>query len=266
MSVYRRTVVALLLALSLGSAIPVVRAEEEQKPDEICGLLFETYVARRGKINTSTIMAASHIVAERGRNTGFWRNVLQELRKDNEDSEIGCVRILGKMLAIDARARDIIRTGELTAWVPSVELPPEVVNELTERGKKADRFRVDHYCIALARARMPESEAFFRMILRNDTGKNYMSSAQFHAAVGLAHIGNPSGFEWLIANCDDPLPTISNAWPSAAPNLNVDTCCVAALRSLSAESQLRTRAEWETWWKSVDRKILPKGHVNIVDP
>lgn len=265
MSIYRGMVVALLVALSLGSASPVVRAEEGQKPDEICRLLFDTYIARRGKINTSTIMAASHIVAERGRNTGFWRNVLQELRKDNEDSEIGCVRVLGKMLAIDARARDIIRTGEQTAWVASVALPPEVVDELVARGKKADRFRVDHYCIALARARVPESEAFFKMILRNDTGKNYMSSAQFHAAVGLAHVGDPLGFEWLIANCDDPLPTISNAWPSGVPNLNVDTCCVAALRSLSGESQLKAKAEWETWWKSVDRKVLPKGHLDIVD-
>lgn len=261
-----------LLALVAGSLLSQVTIGQEldKNADDICQRLFETYIARRGKINSSTVMAASHIVAERGRNTGYWRNVLRELRKGDDDSEIGCVRVLGKMLAIDASARDLIRrekeTGEIGQWAASVCLGPEVVAELIERGEKADRFRVDHYAIALARARVPEANEFFLMILRDDTGKHYMASAKFHAAVGLANLGDPKGFEWLIANSDDPLPTVSNALPSGVPNLNVNTCCTAALRELSGKRTPSTKQEWETWWRSVDRQALPKRHATLVDP
>lgn len=239
---------------------------DKEPPDSICDMLFQNYIVRGGKIDTSTIMAASHIIAERGRETDFWKIVLEKLRSNDERSKIGCVRILGRMLATDARARDIIRTGEITAWDASVRLPPEVVEVLIARGKKADRFCVDHYCIALARARVPEAQDFFHLILRDDTGKSYMPTARFFSAVGLAQLGNPAGFDWLIANCEDSLPTISNAWPAGVPNLNVDTCCVAALRSLTGESELKMKSQWETWWKNADRKTLPKGPVNIVDP
>ena len=255
-----------------GTAEPTGAPAKEIKdqPDQLCQMLFDGCIARRGKINTSTVMAASHIVAGRGRNTGFWTTVLRELQKGEEQSEIGCVRVLGKMLAIDAAARDVIRrekeTGETGQWQASICLGPEVVTELVERGKKADRFRVDHYAIALARARVPEAKDFFRMILRDDTGKHYMASAKFHAAVGLAQLSHPTGFEWLIANSGDPLPTISNAWPPGVPDLNVNTCCVAALRHLSGENKLSTKQEWQTWWKTVDKKLLPKSHVTLVDP
>lgn len=265
-----RTLLLSTAALLMIFALRVSAQTQESKPDQICKLLFEAYIVRRGKINTSTIMAASHIVAEIGRNTGFWRNVLSELQKNNEESEIGCVRVLGKMLSIDAAARNVIRrereTGEIGQWIASVCLGTDVVEELIARGKKADRFRVKHYAIALARARDMKASDFFRMILRDDNGKHYMSTAKFHAAVGLAQVGDSGGFEWLIANSSDPLPTISSAWPSGVHNLNLDTCCQAALQSLSGEKGLKNRVDWERWWKEVDKKLLPKGYVHIVDP
>ena len=108
--------------------------ETTDQPDHLSQMLFDTYLAHGGKANTTTVMAASHIVAERGRDTGFWREVLAELKKKNEQSEIGCVRVLGKMLAIDAAARDVMRreqeTGEIGPWRASVTLGSEVVAEL----------------------------------------------------------------------------------------------------------------------------------------
>ena len=95
------------------------------------------------------------------------------------------------------------------------------------------------------------------------------ASARFHAAVGLAQLAHPTGFEWLIANSGTmrgPLPRVSNAWPPRVPDLNLNTCCVAALRHLSGENKLSTRQEWQTWWKTVDKKLLPKSHVTLVDP
>src|SRR5262249_7608021 len=86
-----------------------VAIAQDRQVDEITQQLFEQYVAQQGKINTESVMAATHLVAERGRESGFWKNVLAELRRNNHHSEIGCVRVLGKMLATDAAARDVIR-------------------------------------------------------------------------------------------------------------------------------------------------------------
>lgn len=242
--------------------------EQNNSPDDICQRLFETYIARRGKINTSSIMAASHIVAERGRNTGFWRTVLEELRKGKEKSEAGCVRVLGKMLSIDAAARDVIRrekeTGELSQWKAGVRLGPEVVKELIARGDKADRF-LSHYAIALARARVPETMGFFRMILREDRNMNHNPTVNFYAAVGLAQLADAEGMEWLIENSEGRLHTVKCAWPSDVADWNLSTSCVAALRMLSGEGNLSTKLDWEAWWQEVKRDFRPKSHVRIVD-
>lgn len=260
----------LLLVIIVSTVLEVPAEEVTSQPDPLCQMLFDTYIARQGKINTSTIMAASHIVAERGRNTGFWKIVLRELQRGQDQSEVGCVRVLGKMLAIDAAARDAIRreteTGQVGQWAASVCLGPEVVKELITRGSAADRFRVDHYAIALLRARVPDTTEFFRMILRDDNGQHYLAGTKFHAAVGLAQIGEPDGFAWLIKHSEDPLPTVSNAWPSRVSNLNLDTCSVAALRDLSDEKNLRSKQEWESWWDKVDKRSLPKHLVSMDDP
>jgi hypothetical protein len=239
------------------------------KTDQICQLLFDTYIVRQRKIDAESIMAASHLIAVRGRNNGFWQNVLRELQRNNKDSEIGTVRILGKMLSIDAVARDVIsrekETGEIGQWKASVCLGQEVVEELISRGKKADRFCINHYAIALARARIPETVNLFRMIIRNDNGKNYMSTAQFYAAVGLAQLGDTKGIEWLIENSENVLPIVSSAWPVGAADGNLSTCCITALRILAGEKKLTKKSEWEDWWQTAREGFQPKSHIRIVD-
>ena len=162
-----KTIVAFLVASLACVPLGVSAEEDTDQPDHLSQMLFDTYLVHGGMANTTTVMAASHIVAERGRSSGFWREVLAELKKENEQSEIGCVRVLGKMLAIDAAARDAIRrekeTGEIGQWRASVALGPEMVAELVSRGEEADRFRADHYAIALARAEcLPQSTSFTR--------------------------------------------------------------------------------------------------------
>jgi hypothetical protein len=264
----RVAIVSSLLACVVVLAARVGAKGREQEPDRLCQMLFEEYVVGRGKINAPTITAATHIVAERGR-YGFWRDVFRELQKDDPETEIGCVRVLGKMLEMDANAEDASREAERTGTVlqspASRRLDSEVVAYLIQRGEKADRFRVDQFATALARARVPEAGELFRSILRDDTGKHYMPSAKFHAAVGLAQCGEASGFQWLIENCDDPTPTISNAWPDRVPSLNLDVCCIAALRELSGQSALRTRQDCEAWWKQEGEKPLARGRVRLVE-
>jgi hypothetical protein len=258
---------------------------QDPQSDQVTKHLFEQYVARQVKFNTESVMAATHLVAERGRESGFWKNVLAELQRDNPPSEIGCVRVLGKMLAADAAARDALRrqkeTGEVSALIPRVFLGPEVVAALVERGGKADRFRSDHYAIALARARTPEARGYFQSILRGrvEPAKpvgaadvapvrwRHLDSTRFHAAVGLAQLGDAEGIEWLIEHCEFSQGTVTNAWPQGAPRGgDLSACCLEALRQLSGVHQRTSQAEWAAWWKSADRKRLLDHAVSFGDP
>jgi hypothetical protein len=276
---YRRHI-PLILSASL-ALIPIAADAQNPRPDKLCELLFDAYIARPVKESSTTVMAAAEIVADRGRETGFWRTVLEKLKTNDEHSEIGCVRVLGMMLAADAGARDAIRlqkeTGEFrSAQPPTVYLGPEVVAALIERGQQADRFRIDHYTIALVRARAPETRDFFLSILRAKTGPSaaaavlenlaYRDSTRFHAAVGLAQLGDRDGINWLIAHSEDTTGTVSNAWPyGAQAGGSLGDCCIAALRQLSGERNLTTRAEWEAWSKTADPSQLARHAVVLRD-
>jgi hypothetical protein len=258
-----------LVALALAVGAPARAEDQPEDRDQICHLLFDAYIARRGKINTSTIMAASHIITERGRNSGFWRHILGELKEGHEASETKCVRILGRMLSIDAAARDAIRrekeTGQPGQWKASVRLGPEVVETLVARGENADRHRATHYAIALARARVSEPSEFFRMILRDHQGVHYLPTARFYAAVGLAQLGDPQGIEWLIENSEGASSTVSCAWPRGVTDGHLTTSCVAALRMLSGKQDLSTKREWKSWWEKMRDGFRPHDYVTIMD-
>src|SRR5688500_10247804 len=70
--------IAMLLAALV--SVPVAAGAEEREPDQISKLLFEAYLNGPRKINSETILAASVIVADRGRRSGFWKEVLAELK------------------------------------------------------------------------------------------------------------------------------------------------------------------------------------------
>jgi hypothetical protein len=261
---------AILAGVVLVLVSGLVAQDAEPQQDQLCRMLFDTYMTGRGKIQTRTITAASHIVAERGRDSGFWRHVLKELQRNNEASELGCVRVLGKMLEVDALARDVIKrekeTGQVGQWAASVCLGPDVVRELISRGEKADSSRVGYYAIALARARVPESVDFFRMILRDGADRYDMDTAKFYAAVGLAQLRDPAGMMWLIAQSDNRNLDVRNAYPRGIRYAISDTYVTMALRRLTGQENLTTQQEWEAWWERADSKAYPKSRVEIVDP
>jgi hypothetical protein len=245
--------------------------------------LFEAYLNGPRKLNTSSVMAASTLVADRGRASGFWKVVLAELQSNDEHSEVHCVRILGNMLAADAAAREAIRrqkeTGEVSASIQAVHLGPEVVQVLLDRAAAADRLRVDHYAIALARAAAPEARDWFAAIIAQrraapfapavgdvPSGFQHLDSTRFHAAVGLAQLGDPQGIEWLIAHSEDPNGYVEHARPyGAGSGGSFDTCCTAALRQLSGNRALTTQAEWQAWRKSLDLKQAKLNLVQLSD-
>lgn len=255
-------------------------AAQDQPPDELTQQLFEHYVIRKGKMESEPVRAAAYLVAHRGRANGFWKNVLAELRRGDKHTEARCVEILGMMLARDAVNRAAItrerETGEVGQVVPSVHLGAEVVAELLERARRADRHRVDRYVIALAQARTPESQDFFRSILRAESerpeaeswntfpsGPYHTESARFHAAVGLAQLGDAEGIDWLVAHCEYQQGWIAIARPVGTNSGNVDACCHAALQQLSGNQTASTQAEWEAWSKTVGRKELMNRFVRF---
>jgi hypothetical protein len=71
---------------------------------------------------------------------------------------------------------------------------------------------------------------------------------------------------WLVAHTDRINGFVASAFPgrmSGAKHLG--GCCVAALQQLSGED-LKTKQDWESWWEKVDRKTVPRHHVDLVEP
>lgn len=249
---------------------------ESSKPDPICQALFDAYIVRRGKIASEDILAASDLIASRGRSTGFWKQVREGLRRaDRDTDERVYVHILGNMLAEDARARENTESGNAgqTQGVPFISLPKEVVPELISRAQKAEG-ALDAYVIALCRARDPRAEEFLLNTVeqsnimkknKDDLGVRHNLSIGFHAALGLAEIGNATGLEWLIAHSDDDSRTVSFAWPQRVPDYSLRSCAIAALRTLSGQPTLNTKAEFNTWWKTASNGWSPKSHVYLED-
>ena len=156
----------------------------KEQVDPICGLLFEEYV-RGLKVDGIEQHLACELIASRGRKKGFGPVVLAELRRDEQRTERMCVRILGKMLAQDARARDIInrprfRPGQF-AQPPGVGLGKGVVDELIRRAERAAGDRCDDYVVALARSRDPRAGEFFRHVVRSVQGEREMEDAAMRA-------------------------------------------------------------------------------------
>lgn len=256
-------VVVLVLAIVLYACCSFAAVEEQGETDEICQLLFDTYIVTNYKIDTAEIDAAQEIIASRGRMRGFWNPVLEELRKNNDWSQARCLDILGCMLESDASARDNIRSGAMTAAIQLVCLPSDVVPELIARARESKPTLLDHYMIALARARDERCKDFFLEIINNQDTNSRYKSTQFHAAVGLANLSDPAGVEWLIQHCEGFSDSVWVAVPWGTRNL--DTCCVLALRAVSARADLAGKDEFGEWWQKEPRPYVPKSIIRYID-
>lgn len=234
--------------------------------DPICETLFHAYVCG-GKINSDVREAAIVLVAARGRENGYWRNVWRTLREtDDEQVEMSCVQIVGRMLAVDGRGREILaeekRTGQRYGgqWGgPYVVLDEGVVTELLGRVERADNrqeYRIIHYIRALADARDPRTRDFLSEILRLSAGAAapgracYSAAAGLLAADGLVRLGEPAGVEWLIQNCEsrELLPDRRTPPPDVG---QLGAACRAELQAISNDwsGERSTKAQWQAWWQ-----------------
>lgn len=204
------------------------------------------------KVNSDDRHAACQLLSSACRHEGErWRIVLDELRNDNGRNQ-HCLEVLGKIAAVDARARDILamppEKRALVAWMPDIALDDSVVPELLEWAGKAEGHFVDHYIIALAKARDPRAREFLTHVLLDDEGKNQHPSNRFHAAVGLANFGDARAMGWLIEHCDAKSASVFNAWPTQVGGSGLDASCVRALQFATGQFGLSTKAEFRDWW------------------
>lgn len=278
---------------------------QEPPPDALTRQLFEQY-ALGGKIDSDSRLAAIQLIAARGRYDGFGKHVVTALKShepgdgNHRYPEINCLKILGKMLEQDSYARMAIEreqeTGEIGAIHPVIALGSDVVATLIERGRKADRILVEHYSIALARARVPETREFLKSLLpvivatpapmpaddlfaprpqrtnRKQVTEpipvSHMPTTQFHAAIGLALLGETAGTDWLVKNStatEFNQGDVEHTVPRGQGNRrSISDCCVVALQQLSGQ-HLTTKEEWGAWASSVDTKTLMKKRIVLED-
>ncbi len=240
--------------------------------DKICQSLFRDYIVQGARIADDDLCAAYHLIASRGRFHGFWREVLAELRKDKKNTEMACVRILGKMLETDAAVREIIRLrkeGRIES--PLIDWPrldKNVLVELISRAKRKDPSQVRQYVIAIARSRDASAKDFLLEVLQSEPAGGLGMTEQFHAAVGLSQIAEPAGVDWLVANCQEGrrgMQYVFNAWPERVIDRHLSSCCAAALKALTGESGQETSEDWRAWWGSARADFVPSGRVRIVE-
>ena len=123
----------------------------------------------------------------------------------------------------------------------------------------------------------PEAKEFFQSILKTPVpnhpfdegpkGPYHLTTTRFHAAVGLAQLGESDGFEWLIANCENTSGSVTNAWPKGAPpGGGLGACCTESLRQLSGERARTSEVEWRAWLTTADKETLLGHAVMFGDP
>lgn len=258
-----------LVALACWFLMTDVAHAQDKSNDQLCRLLFDTYICRKLKTNTKTLKAASHIIAERGRTNGFWRVVLQELETNKSENEVLLVQILGAMLASDTSARG--RMSAAAKGFPIQQFDPprldsSVIETLIERSRQVDFRLVDHYVIAISRAEMQSSRGYFLSILRADDKLTYKEvSKKFHAAIALARLGDAEGLEWLISNTDKRVGGVRNYRPLGAKSGGLDSCCQETLSQLSRLKRDTDKETWRKWAATISSPADFSGKILFVD-
>jgi hypothetical protein len=241
----------------------------EAESDLVCEALLREYVFNTGKIESRSVNAATDLLATRGRSKEFWRVVLRHFKeagaKDRGLQSSRLLTVLTIMLEYDGRARWLLaRPDELrqSAWVPEIKLSEDVLDTIIERARAADRSQLDAHVIAVVVAHDPRAKAFLKTILEaND--QRIDQGTRFHAAVGLAELGETDGFRWLV----EANPS-GEVW--SAPHLEARTggCLESRVHALNDLTGLDKTSieEWQAWWKTHRGPVAATGRVRLRYP
>lgn len=265
-TMYRLFVLPALVLLVCASGSYAAFGEQGER-DALCQMLFDQYIlSDSARIPEKQIEAAQEILASRGRHE-FWKLTFEELRKNNQWNEKRCIDLLGRIYEYDADARPYSKPGGTLAntmpSTPSVCIPENVAPELIIRARFAQQYLFDHYLVALVRAQDDRCKDLFAEVLKGKEWTKYSKSEEFHAAIGLANMGDTAGVEWLIEHCENSGESVYLAGPATGQGLGIN--CVGALRSLAKRSDLSKKADFEEWWKGVPRPFVPESKVWLRD-
>jgi len=259
--------------------------------------LYGQYVARVGKIESSSVQAAIVLVAARGHGVPEFRELL---RKDfatsrQEDAQrYDSRKLLALITAVLERDGGIRwqREEEKRTGVPQQRVRPShddldreslLLADVIKYGRECGRSEIDHFTFAVRLAHHPQGKQFLLDVLHNpvdrdnpfdgaDTTKGQWpdnvgggwEEARFYAAVGLAELGVEDGVRWLIEHArpnDFGLDGSVDRHPHASTRTS-SLCanCNAVLYDLSG---LRSQGDgsqqdWDDWWHNNAATFTPR--------
>jgi hypothetical protein len=249
------------------------------------------------------VRAAIELVAARGNGSAFNQIVLNEFEKTYEDENASTVRrnllqLMAKMLAREGgerwryeHARRTEQVGPSATTVtpnPSPENDKIVYREskmlenLIARGRQANRHEIDSFVIAVRQAHHPQGKSFLLEVLQNspdptkgkwpDNVGGSWEDAKFHAAVGLAELGEHAGVEWLIKQSEpndfgtgSMSISVWNAPHAKASGGNLRQSCVYALEDLSGQRATEDAGQWKAWWGTSKKQFVPRAVALRID-
>jgi hypothetical protein len=246
---------------------PAPPAFTSNENDVVCQKLLDEYILKPGKIPSDDIDAAVQLITSRAK-LGFWRTVFKQFQesKGNDYAENNLLKILTKMLANDGYdnwLRDHPEEAKQSAIARWFHLPDEVLDTVIARAKEASPQKFDAYVVAIVAANDKRSKDFLLETLRAGEAANLpvpaanlgarpprdpkfiLFDVQFHAAVGLAELGEPAGLTWLVES--RPAPGLSKVlhWFGEGDLLKSRIRSLQDLTGL----KLETLEEWQAWWK-----------------
>ena len=163
-----------------------------------------------------------------------------------------------------------------------------MLKRVIELAYQADSADIDHFVLVVRQAHHPQSKAFLLDVLQNpestiaptspagggaarqrqaksiwsDGQGGSWRDAKFHAAVGLAELGEPAGVEWLIAcavpndfGLDDSVYRVQH-FHSRRGSLR-ENAHLALLDLFGLDANV-SNSDWPEIWKSQQSKFTPK--------
>jgi hypothetical protein len=278
------------------------RATAGESADVVTEQLFRQYVVGRGRIPTASVNAAIELVAARATERAFINTVLAEFEKscDAENARTikrNLLELMSKMLAQEGGRRwqseQARRTGQNPAATVAKPAPSrqddkvvhaesEMLARVIARGRQADRHEIDAFVLAVRQAHHPQGKQFLLDVLHNppdpfsglaidgsqgkwpDNIGGTWRDAKFHAAIGLAELGEHAGVEWLIeqsqSNDFGVGSTSVSLWRAPhrkAAGGNLRESCLYALADLSGQPATDQVAHWKTWWAANKDQFEP---------
>jgi len=242
----------------------------EPESDVVCEALLRDYVLNTGKIESRSVNAATQLLGVRGRGKDYWKVVLRHFKESDAKGRTAVqssrlLTVLTIMLEYDGRARWLLsRPEELrqSAWVPQITLSEEVLDTIIERASTVDRNHLDAHLVAVVVAHDHRAKPFLKSILEGKD-ERIDQGTRFHAAVGLAELGDGAGFRWLVEA--NPMGEIWSAPHLDAPNGSCLESRVQALNDLTGLKK-KTIEEWQAWWKAQRDPISAAGRVRLRYP